>query len=502
VCAALDQSVPRVHGDAARALLGDGTGVIVGIVDSGMDATHPALTGTDSLGNPRLVAQANFVTSEPSNTGGDVYGHGTAVGGVALGRDPVYNGIATDARYVNARVLDSGNGFAGDPQVINGIGFALQNNATVLNLSLTYFATGSSGGSRLALMTDWAAYSRGVTVVGITGNDFGATTSPSPVQALGDAYNLISTAATGAPNAYDRVAAFSRVGPVGGNRSKPDIAAPGQSITTANANWETGADFNTWDGTSFAAPHVTGIVAAATEYGRAHGLSTSPIVFKAALMNSAEKVKDRDGNAWAPLAASTSGGLYTATGPLDNQSGAGQVDGLAFARQYAAGRFAPGAVSPVGWALDTITGTAAPVDYAVALPLQVGSTFAATLAWNRHVGRTDDGNGLVDNGDTFSLLESLDNLDLYLLRDGTPVAASVSTVDNVEHLYFTVTDPGLYTVRVARLDVAGSGTSEEFALAWAGTAVPEPGAVGAVMTLAAGGALLGRRGRPGAAARV
>jgi len=413
---------------------------------------------------------------------------------VVLGRDPVYSGIATDARFVNARVLDSGNGFAGDPQVINGIGFALRNNATVLNLSLTYFATGSTGGTRLAMMTDWASYAQGVTVVGITGNDFGATTSPSPVQALGDAYNLISTAATGAPNAYDRIAPFSRVGPVGGNRSKPDIAAPGQSITTANANWESGADFNTWDGTSFAAPHVAGMVAAATEYGRAHGLSTSPIVFKAALMNSAEKVKDRDGNAWAPLDSSTSGGVYTVTGPLDNQSGAGQVDGLAFAKQYMAGKFAPGAVAPVGWALDTITGTAAPADYTIALPLGVGSTFAATLAWNRHVGRTDDGNGLIDNGDAFALLESLDNLDLYVLRDGAPVAASVSTVDNVEHLYFTVTDPGLYTVRVSRLDVAGSGTSEDFALAWAGVGVPEPAGL-ATALVACGGGLVGRRRR-------
>jgi len=54
---ALDGSVPGIHGDLSRAVLGDGTGVVVGIIDSGVDDTHPALTG-------RMDAEQNFVTSE------------------------------------------------------------------------------------------------------------------------------------------------------------------------------------------------------------------------------------------------------------------------------------------------------------------------------------------------------------------------------------------------------------------------------------------------------
>ena len=79
---AIDNSVPAIRGDLSRGLLGDGTGVIIGVVDSGVDPTHPALAGNDSLGNPRLKAQQNFVTSEPGNTGDDEFGHGTWISSV------------------------------------------------------------------------------------------------------------------------------------------------------------------------------------------------------------------------------------------------------------------------------------------------------------------------------------------------------------------------------------------------------------------------------------
>jgi len=65
---ALDGNVPGIFGDVSQFFLGDGTGVVIGIVDSGVDDTHPALTGTASLLQPRMVAEANFVTTEPLNT--------------------------------------------------------------------------------------------------------------------------------------------------------------------------------------------------------------------------------------------------------------------------------------------------------------------------------------------------------------------------------------------------------------------------------------------------
>src|SRR5262245_33342930 len=87
----------RIHGYDAKSLMGDGTGVVVGIVDSGVDVNHPALLGTVTGGLPRLLTQANFVTNEPANFGDDVFGHGTAVAGQILSRDPTFTAVATDA---------------------------------------------------------------------------------------------------------------------------------------------------------------------------------------------------------------------------------------------------------------------------------------------------------------------------------------------------------------------------------------------------------------------
>jgi len=143
-CWGLDGSVPAIHGDVSRALLGDGTGVIVGIVDSGVDKLHPALAGFDSIGNPRLVAEANFVPSESTNTGDDVNGHGTLVASAALSRDATFTGMAPDARYVNARVRNN-SGTAPSGAAANGIGFAIQQGADIVNLSMNFTAAFSSG---------------------------------------------------------------------------------------------------------------------------------------------------------------------------------------------------------------------------------------------------------------------------------------------------------------------------------------------------------------------
>ena len=167
---AINLSIPAIHGDVSRTQLGDGTGVIIGIIDSGVDDTHPALTGLDSLGQPRMVAEHNYVTAENWNTGDDVFGHGTWVASVALSSDAINTGFAPDARYVNARVLDSGVGFAGDTQVRNGIGFAIEQGSNVLNLSLNYNASLSGGNSPLDLMLDWAAYARGIISTTAVGN--------------------------------------------------------------------------------------------------------------------------------------------------------------------------------------------------------------------------------------------------------------------------------------------------------------------------------------------
>ena len=255
---------------------------------------------------------------------------------------------------------------------------------------------------------------------------------------------------------------------------KPEVVAPGTLLTMANDDWE--IDGSLWDsglnGTSFSTPHVTGLVAQQLEAGATHGLSTNPLVVKATILNSASKdVLDWDFNPWEPASIQSVGGVITTSHPLDPQAGAGQIDGLALAHQYLAGQMHPGLVDSIGWDLNSLANGEF-VDYVIDPNLLLGSTLNATLTWFRHVSRTDNGNGIVDAGDRFSVSQLLSDLDLQVFRNGTLWAESTSDVDNVEHLHLSIDELAEYTLRVRGVNVYGG--DEQFALAWYGTAVPEP----------------------------
>lgn len=498
---AIHNSVPAVHGDISRSLLGDGTGAIIGIIDSGVDDTHPALAGLDSLGQPRMVAEANFVTTEPVNTGDDVFGHGTWVSSVALSSDAFYTGMAPDARYVNARVLDSNVGFGNDVQVRNGIGFAIDRGAQVLNLSLNYNATFSSGNSPLDMMLDWAAYARGISSVAAVGNipilnpgdPNPLPGSPNTARSPGSSFNGISVGRTLAD--FKKVSIFSAGAYTQDGRMKPDIIAPGTLLTMANDDWEgAAADWDTnLNGTSFSTPHVAGMIAQQLEAGATHGLSVDPLVVKATLLNSASKnILDWDSNPWEPASIQTVAGKTTTQHPLDPHAGAGQIDGTALAAQYLAGEYAPGIVDAIGWDYSTL-GVGGYADYAIDSNLILDSSLTATLTWYRHIDRSDGGVlGVIDAGDNFFLGQSVSNLDLQILRDGQVVAESISGVDNVEHLHWNVDAASQYTLRVLGTNLYGS---ERFALAWFGTAVPEPASLSLGLFAAIGLAMRRRRDR-------
>jgi hypothetical protein len=479
---ALDGSVPAVRGDVSRSLLGDGTGIIIGIVDSGIDDLHPALAGLDSQGNPRMVAERNFVTTEPANTGDDVFGHGTQVASAALGKDPTFAGMATDARFVNARALDSGNGFSGDAQVRNGIGFAITQGADVLNLSLNFAAPNSGGFTQLDLMLDWAAEKQGISCAICAGNiPLNGTTL---VRSPGSAFNGVTVGRTVAD--FTRVHVGSSESFTADGRMKPDVVAPGSALTLANDDWETQADWDTLlNGCSFATPHVAGLMAQQLEAGNRLGMSTNPLVVKSTIMNSANKVLDKQSNAWAPGTASLVGGVFSTTQPIDTHSGAGQIDGALLSMQYLAGEQLPGAVESIGWDLNSI-GNGQFVDYLIDPNLNFGTKLSATLTWNRHVGRTENGINGIDAADTFFLERPLSNLNLQVLKDGELFAQSISTIDNVEHLFLDIDRTSQYSLRVLGAGVTGG--SEQYSLAWFGTAVPEPASL--VLTLVAAFGLL------------
>ncbi len=481
--AADDSDVLAIHGDLSRTNLGTGTGVVLGFVDSGINSTHPALAGNDSLGNPRLVSQANLVTYE--NTTNDVTGHGTSVSSAAVSSDSFHTGLAPDARYISARVLDSNNAFQNGGTVMDGVGYAMDSGANILNLSLNYNGGNPDvGNDPLDLILDWAV-EQGTHVTVAAGNIAAHRdgnglvvldeSPPYPVTGPATFYNGLTVGRTGVPPGnplgpvgsvvnYNQVFVSSRSGPVNG-RCKPDVVAPGTAVTLANNNWQSGPLWTTGlNGTSISSPLVAGMIAQEISYGSQHGMNTNPLVIKATIMNSCLKVFDKDSSNWKPRAAIMTNGVLLVTSPLDTNSGAGEVDGLRLYQQYSAGQQPPGLVNTIGWDTHNIVGVATQV-YTVSNSIAASSEMDATLVWFRHVSRTDDGDGIIDAEDSFAP-EILNNLSLTVMINGSPVAESVSTIDNVQHLHLSGLNSGIVTIAVSQANVPGGRMNEQYGLAW------------------------------------
>ncbi|MET8356847.1 type VII secretion-associated serine protease mycosin [Micromonospora sp. NPDC005171] len=137
-----------------------GRGVTVAVVDSGVDGNHPDLVGQ--------VLPGKDLVGPGGAPGPDPVGHGTTVAGLIAGRSDDKRGVvglAPDARILPVRVLDEENRYDDALIVAQGVRWAVDNGARVINLSL-----GGSGDSpALAAALDYA-FVRDVVVVACTGN--------------------------------------------------------------------------------------------------------------------------------------------------------------------------------------------------------------------------------------------------------------------------------------------------------------------------------------------
>ncbi len=274
VKADLSQSVPLVGAPEAWALGLTGEGVVVAVVDTGIDYTHPDLGGCLGPGC-RVLGGYDFVNQDADPKDDD--GHGTHVAGIVAANGSL-KGMAPDAHLLAFKVLDEwGEGTASD--VIAGIERALDpdndpatpDGADVINLSL-----GGSGDpdDPVSQAVDNAAEA-GVVVVVAAGNSgrLGYSTIESP----GCARRAITVGAT---NKADSLQAFSSKGPAAVTDGiKPDIVAPGAFINSTLP----GGAYAPFSGTSMAAPHVAGAAALL----RQRDPALAPDAVKSLLMTSA-----------------------------------------------------------------------------------------------------------------------------------------------------------------------------------------------------------------------
>jgi len=203
---------------------GRGEGVRVAVVDSGVDARHPDLSG-------KVVAARNFSGTGPATE--DPTGHGTAVAGVLAAK------------------ADNGRGSAG---VCPGC-------ELVVARVDAYGAAGEAGTIQLARAIRWSV-GRGARVVNVSLG----TPAPSPrlreaVRHAGERGSLVVAAAGGQddpplyPAAYAEVVAVS-AGRGAARPSPGEVSAPGRLVSTFP-----GGDYRPFSGTSAAAPQVSGTAA-------------------------------------------------------------------------------------------------------------------------------------------------------------------------------------------------------------------------------------------------
>ncbi|MCW3838864.1 type VII secretion-associated serine protease mycosin [Micromonospora yasonensis] len=227
--------------------LADGAGVVVAVIDSGVDRSHPQLAG-------RVLDGADFL--DPGGDGTrDCAGHGTGVASIiaATARPGVaFRGLAPGARILPVRVSEQ--------QVVAGresgrtvdaadfaraIRWAVDHDADVLNLSVVLYADNPAVRAAIA-----AAVRRDVVVVAAAGNlhDSG---DPRPYPAAYD--GVLGVGAIGVDGSRSP---FSQTGPY------VDLVAPGSDVLMAAP----GQGHHRAEGTSYAVPFVAATAALLRQY--------------------------------------------------------------------------------------------------------------------------------------------------------------------------------------------------------------------------------------------
>ena len=286
-----------------------GKGVSVGVIDSGVDPTHPYFKEAD--GSSAVVANlkalcdpfevACSVQRMPSSADTDTLsagGHGTHVNGIVAGRPTTLSdgsklqGAAPGAKLVS---VSTGAGLViiGADAALNWV---LENHAapcgagvsatTCPPIKVTNNSYGPMGGGDFdpqsaTVKLQRALAADGVVTVWANGNDGGdGSTSNSNPPGMDPTGGILSVASYNDLNSGTRdgkVSTFSSRGRSGDQSTYPDISAPGDKITSSCRPYlvicSTGQDprngpgatdvatFNTISGTSMAAPHIAGIVA-------------------------------------------------------------------------------------------------------------------------------------------------------------------------------------------------------------------------------------------------
>lgn len=224
-----------------------GAGIIVAVLDTGVDLSHPDLAG-------QLVAGWDFVNDDSNPSGDDdddvdaldASGHGTRVAGIIAAR--TNNGVGIAGVAYLAKIMpvkvctEDGLGECSFYHIAGGIIHAVDMGARVINLSLS----GDTPSSTVQAAVNYAL-SQNVVVVAAAGN-----TSNTTLMYPASFDGVIS------------VAAHDQSGTIAGtstHNAQVDLSAPGVNILSTVPTSVNPSGYDSTSGTSLAAPHVAGAAA-------------------------------------------------------------------------------------------------------------------------------------------------------------------------------------------------------------------------------------------------
>ncbi|MCA1834480.1 MAG: S8 family serine peptidase [Actinomycetota bacterium] len=227
--------------------------IVACVIDTGID------TGHTDLDEGEVIGWKDFVNGRSAPY--DDNGHGSHVAGILAGQGDAswsMRGVAYGAALVGVKAL--GNTGAGTTTaIINAVNFCVNNKATynirIMSMSLGG-STPSDGTDALSVAVN-NAYSAGILPVVAAGNAGPDTHTVGSPAAAANALTVCSLGDPGEKGFF--VSEFSSRGPTLDGRTKPDICAPGDRITSVAAG--TGNGYTSKSGTSMATPFVAGVAA-------------------------------------------------------------------------------------------------------------------------------------------------------------------------------------------------------------------------------------------------
>ncbi|MFN8473823.1 MAG: S8 family serine peptidase [Anaerolineae bacterium] len=265
--------ITQIKADQVWAQGDRGAGIVVGIADTGVDWTHPAIQpkyrGWNGTSADHTYSWHDPIAHNPVPL--DDQSHGTHVTGTILGDAGTdHIGVAPDAKWIGCRNMDSGVGtparyiecmefflapYAPGGDFLHGGNPSLGANI----ISNSWSCPTDEGCYPLTLQQSVAALrAAGIAFIAAAQNSGPAcSTVTDPPGLFAETFSIGAYSQSGSSLS---IAGFSSRGPVtadGSGRAKPDVSAPGVNVMSSIP----GGSYGSKSGTSMATPHVAGIFA-------------------------------------------------------------------------------------------------------------------------------------------------------------------------------------------------------------------------------------------------